>query len=192
MSANGQFATVIIPNVGMYSSMDYGHTWAKTPATNLNWQSISMSSTGQFMSATNSTSVYCSSGAGSILNSTPAILYNSITTASGTAYTLDYNVGATNILANAPTANFSIRLNNCVASTTSGVFSITYNTSNKYYCNSITCYDTSGVQIVLASSVPLFVGGSPTLTSSTIIQQTFTLIRNFASNYVLSSVASYY
>ena len=192
MSANGQFSTVMIPSVGMYSSMDYGHTWAKTPATNLAWNCIVMSSTGQYQSATNSTSVYYSSGAGSILNSTPAVLYNSITTASGTAYTLDYNVGATNILANAPTANFSIRLNNCVASTTSGVFTITYNTVNKYYCNSITCYDTSGVQIVLASSVPLFVGGSPTLTSSTIIQQTFTLIRNFASNYVLSSVASYY
>jgi photosystem II stability/assembly factor-like uncharacterized protein len=192
MSANGQFATVMIPNVGMYCSMDSGQTWATTPATNLAWNGIAMSSTGQYQSAINGTSVYYSSGTGSVVNSTPAVLYNSITTASGTAYTLDYNVGATNILANAPTANFSIRLNNCVASTTSGVFTITYNTVNKYYCNSITCYDTSGTQIVLASSVPLFAGGTPTLTSSTIIQQTFTLICNFASNYVLSSVSSYY
>ena len=87
----------------------------------------------------------------------------------------------------------TIRLNNCGTDTTKSLnFAIIYNTTGKWYGSTITAYSDTTSQITLASSTPLFLGGTPTITSSTIMVQTFSLIRNFASNYVISSVASYY
>jgi hypothetical protein len=110
------------------------------------------------------------------------------------SYTLDYT-GQTSvyILSTAPTANMTIRLNNCGTDLNKNIsFSIIYNTTGKYYGNTITCYSDTATQITLASSTPLFSNGTPSISTSTILIQTFTLIRNFASNYVLSSVVSYY
>ena len=110
------------------------------------------------------------------------------------SYTLDYTGNtAVYILSTAPTANFTVRLNNCTTDTTKSItFAVVYNTTGKYYCNSITAYSDTTTQITLASSVPLFSGGSPNISTSTVMIQTFNLIRSFASNYVLSSVISYY
>jgi hypothetical protein len=114
----------------------------------------------------------------------------------GTAnsYTLDYTGStATYILTTAPTANFTIRLNNCGSDTTKAInFAIIYNTTGKWYGNTITAYTDTSTQITLASATPLYLGGTPSISTSTIMVQTFSLIQNFASNYVITNVASYY
>jgi hypothetical protein len=114
----------------------------------------------------------------------------------GTAnsYTLDYTGNtAVYILSTAPTANMTIRLNNCGTDTTKNItFAIIYNTTGKYYASTVTAYTDTSSQITLASSTPLYAGGSaPSISSSVIMVQTFTLIRNFASNYVMTNVATF-
>ena len=110
------------------------------------------------------------------------------------SYTLDYTGSTqTYILTTAPTANMTIRLNNCGTDTTKAItFCIIYNTTGKWYGSTMTAFTNTATQITLASSTPLFLGGTPTITTSTVMVQTFTLIRNFASNYVISNVCSYY
>ena len=110
------------------------------------------------------------------------------------SYTLDYLANtAVYVFTTQPTANFTIRLNNCGTDNSKSInFAVIYNTTGKYYCNSVTAYSNTSTQITLASSTPLWAGASaPSISSSVVMIQTFTLIRNFASNYVLSSVISY-
>ena len=109
------------------------------------------------------------------------------------SYTLDLSTSSVFVFTTQPTANFTIRLNNCGTDTTRTInFGIIYNTTGKWYGNTITAYTNTSTQITLASSTPLYLGGTPSISTSTVMVQTFSLIRNFASNYVLSSVASYY
>ena len=109
------------------------------------------------------------------------------------SYTLDFSTGSVFVLTTAPTANMTIRLNNCGSDTTKSInFTIIYNTVGKWYSSSVTAYTNTSTQITLASATPLFLNGLPSISTSVIMIQNFTLIRNFASSYVLSSVASYY
>jgi hypothetical protein len=120
--------------------------------------------------------------------------YNAITTGTN-SFTLDYSTGAVFYLSTGSTlnANFSVRLNNCTTDTTKNItFALIYSTTGKYYCSSVTAYSDTSTAITLASSTPIFSGGTPSISTSTIMVQTFTLTRLFASNYVLSSVVSYY
>jgi hypothetical protein len=78
-------------------------------------------------------------------------------------YTLDYSgQTACYILSTAPTANFTIRLNNCGTDISKNItFAVVYNTTGKWYADSITAYTDTSSQITLASSVPLYSGGTP-------------------------------
>jgi hypothetical protein len=90
-------------------------------------------------------------------------------------------------------SNFTVRLNNCGTNVNKNItFVLAYNTTGKYYCNTITAYTDTSTQITLASSTPLFFGGTPSITSSVIMIQTFTLWRIFSSNYITSNVGSGY
>jgi hypothetical protein len=108
-------------------------------------------------------------------------------------YTLNYtDQTSTYILSTAPTANFIIRLNNCGTDTNKAInFCIIYNTTGKWYCNSVSAFSNTSTS-VLASTSPIFLGGTPNITTSTIMIQSFSLIRNFGTVYCLSSVGSYY
>lgn len=107
------------------------------------------------------------------------------------SYTLDYS-GSTSFYI-LSTANMTIRLNNCGSDTSKSItFTIIYNTTGKWYGNTITAYSDTSTQITLAPSTPLFFSGTSSISLSTIIVQTFSIIRNFASNYVLSFITSYY
>jgi len=113
----------------------------------------------------------------------------------GTAnsYTLDYTANtAVYALTTAPTANFTIRLNDCGTDTTKTInFAVMY--TSKFYCSTVTAYSDTATQITLASSTPIFAGGAPSsIASGTVIIQTFSLIRSFASNYVLSTSSAFY
>lgn len=122
-------------------------------------------------------------------------LFHSIT--SGTnAFTLDVSVGNVFYLSTGTTtsANFTVQLNNCpTASTQSMNVTLIYATAGKWFCNSISCYSDAGsTAITLASATPLYNGGTPAPSTSTVLAQTFCLVRLFASNYVLSSLSSFY
>ena len=117
----------------------------------------------------------------------------------GVLYTLDYNLGAVQILANAPTGAFSIKLLNCNINKSCN-FSIIYSTTNKYFCDksagiTILAYSDAGTtpnQISLSLPSPIFAGGLPVLTTSTVLIQTFSLVKIGATNFCLSSVSSFY
>jgi len=65
--------------------------------------------------------------------------------------------------------------------------------TSKFYCSTVTVYSDTATQITLASSTPIFAGGAPSsIASGTVIIQTFSLIRSFASNYVLSTSSAFY
>jgi len=144
------------------------------------------------------TSLTCSSetDSGNITAGSISEKYTSIGN-NGTAnsYTLDYTSNtAVYILSTAPTANMTIRLNNCGTDTSKNItFAIIYNiTSGGYFGNTVSCYSDTSTAITLASSTPLWANATaPSITTSTLVVQTFTLIRNFASNYVMSSVVAY-
>jgi hypothetical protein len=106
---------------------------------------------------------------------------------------LDYSANtAVYALTTAPTANFTIRLNNCGTDTTKTInFAVMY--TSKFYCGTVTAYSDTSTQITLNSAVPSFAGGAPSsISSGTVMIQTFSLIRSFASNYVLSSSSAFY
>lgn len=119
------------------------------------------------------------------------------TISSGTnAFTLDYTgSNAVYVITVSPTSNFSIQLNNCGSDTSKSIsFCIIYQSASKYYCNAITAYQGAGTTaITISGSRPQYLGGTtPTLPSAPVmLVQTFTLVRNFASNYVISNVAGY-
>ena len=131
-----------------------------------------------------------------LLTSAISEKFNSISTGTN-AFTLDYSTGTVFYLnTSGPTlnANFSVSLRNCGSTTSqSQVFTLIYATTGKYYCNTVTAYtDNGSTQITLYSSTPIFGGGTPSISTSTVMIQQFTLIRLFSSNYVLSNVSSYY
>ena len=141
-----------------------------------------------------SSQVIASSGINT--NSIAENIYSN-TTVAGVLYTLDYNLGAVQILANAPTGNFSIKLYNCNINKSCN-FSIIYATTNKYFCDksagiTILAYSDAGTtQITLSQSTAIFNGGLPVLATSTVLIQTFSLVKIGATNFCLSSVSSYF
>ena len=115
----------------------------------------------------------------------------------GTAnsYTLNYSTNSSlYVLSTQPSANFVVTLNECGTDLLRTItFAVMYN--SKFYCASGVVANTgSGTgQITLASSNPLFLGGTPTINASAVVLvQTFTVVRNFGSNYVISSIAQFY
>ena len=132
-----------------------------------------------------------------------SVLLNSISEnfqsiSSGTnSFNLDLSTGSVFYLnSSGPTlnANFTISLRNCGTNTgVSKVATLIYSTTGKYIPSTLTAYSDNGVsQITLASSTPVYMGGNPSITTSTIMIAQFSLIRLFASNYVLCSVSSFY
>lgn len=115
---------------------------------------------------------------------------------SGTnAFTLDYSNGNVFYLNTAVlNANFSVALWNLTSTTNnSRVITLIYATTGKYYPTSVTAFtDAGSTSITLASSTPLYNGGTPVIATSTIMISQFSLIRLFASNYVMATVGSYF
>lgn len=130
---------------------------------------------------------------GSITVNSVSERFTSINQTSTNAYTLNYSATNTNILIVAPTANFSIRMNECGTDIDKNIsFCIIYKTTGKYYCNSVSAYTDSSTAITLSSTTPLWPDGkTPIISSSVLMVQTFTLIRNFETGYCFSNVGSY-
>ena len=112
------------------------------------------------------------------------------------AFTLDYSTGCVFYLSTGTTlsANFSVSLRNLGATTSqSQTITLMYATTGKYYCNSVTAWtDNGSTQITLSSGTPLYAGGAvPTISASTVMCQTFSILRTFGSNYCITNVCSY-
>ena len=117
---------------------------------------------------------------------------------SGTnAFTLDYSTGNVFYLSTGTTlnANFSVSLRNLGTVTSqSQTITLFYPTTGKYFCNSVTCFtDNGSTGITLSNTTtPLYGGGVPTIATSTLICQTFSILRTFGSNYCITNIASYF
>jgi hypothetical protein len=139
--------------------------------------------------------------AGSKVFSSPVVsqgyseLFHSINTGTN-SFTCDLASGNVFYLSTGSTlsANYSVQFNNCGTLTGQSVTcTLIYATTGKWFCNSVSAYSDAGTtSITLASSTPLYNQGTPAPASSTVMCQTFTLVRLFASNYVLTSVSSFY
>ena len=112
------------------------------------------------------------------------------------SFTLNYTLGAVFYLSTGTTlnSNFLVSLQN-LTSNVDRSYNITliYATTGKYYCNNVSCYTDGGTtQISLSSTTPLYPNGTlPSITTSTLMIQTFSVIRLFGSNYCFSNVISY-
>jgi hypothetical protein len=132
---------------------------------------------------------------GQIVVSNISELFSAVSTGTN-SFVLNYSSGSVFYLTTGSTlsANFSVSLQNILTDTDrSRTITLIYATTGKWYCNSITAWSDSGsTQITLSSSTPLFSGGNPSITTSTVMVQTFNIIRIFGSNYCLSNVSSFY
>jgi hypothetical protein len=112
----------------------------------------------------------------------------------GTAniYNLDYVTNTSVYVLNvAPTTNFTVRMYNCGTDVLKNMsFTIIYNTTGKWYCNTVQCYS-DATTLITPISMIWNGGAAPVMVTSTVIIQTFTLVRNFATNYVLTNCANY-
>jgi len=119
-------------------------------------------------------------------------IYENVTAASvmSSVPTLNYALGSVFYIFTdqVPAANFNVNITNIptVSVTTVQTFVLTliYTTSAKVFCNAVRVSDTSSSYILGTSSTystPLFVGGSPSLTSSNIIVQSFAIVTQYNS-----------
>ena len=129
-------------------------------------------------------------------------LFNSISesyipiTTGTNAFTLDYTSGCVFYLSTGTTlnANFSVSLRNLTTNTNRSYnITLIYATTGKYICNSVTAYTDAGTTAIsLSSATPLWVNGTaPSITTSTVMIQTFSILRLFGTNYCVSNVVGY-
>jgi hypothetical protein len=94
-----------------------------------------------------------------------------------------------------PTANFTVHLIGLPTASTNGenvaTFTISLIYTANFYASAVSA-GTSATGNIVASSTPLWNGGSaPTLSTATLIIQTFTVVRAFNTKYILSNVTSF-
>jgi hypothetical protein len=128
-------------------------------------------------------------------------------TLASNAVTLDYSTGSVFYLnpSSALTANFTVNIINLGSAPTgptypSQTLALIYNNtgSSHKYCGTVNAYTgnsvIAGQQITLTSTTPLYSGGTaPTISSATLICQTFSIIRGAfgTSNYCITNIVNY-
>jgi hypothetical protein len=58
MTASGQYQIAAVAGQQIYRSIDFGKTWIKASATNINWTSIAVSASGQYQTALANKNMY--------------------------------------------------------------------------------------------------------------------------------------
>jgi hypothetical protein len=139
------------------------------------------------------TSLTCTSenDSGNALFGSIAEKLSAVTTNSTNNYTINYSTSGVAYLSTAPTANFTIALWNCPSSTTqSGVFTLVFANTGKYYPTTINVYSDGGSTAITCTAI--WSGGTPSISSATVSILTIAIIKSLSSNYALCSLSSYY
>lgn len=113
---------------------------------------------------------------------------------SNNVYTVDVSVNTTFMLQDSPTGNFTVNVYNVgsLDNNTTRTFQVCYKNNSMKYCNNINIYSDNGqTPITMTSSYPIFLNGSVVNSNSTVLIQTFKLIK-FDLNYCLSHVNNYF
>jgi len=113
------------------------------------------------------------------------------TSHSSNVYTLNYNNGSIFFSTNAPTANFTVNITNIPTGGTNNQYTITLLYQASFFGNTASATDTSSATIV-SSSTPKYIGGTaPSITTNSMVIQTFTVVQCFATKYILTNAVIY-